>query len=528
MFRSDRREPRPAVRSLILLAAVLLGTASCSFPSSSSDGGSTADPTALPSAGTVPSGVTDPAQNPDYARFYDQKVTWSECDSDFECMKFQVPVDWDDPSGETISISVNKLPASGDDPIGSLVVNPGGPGVSGLDYAKVAEQAFGSSILRSYDVVGFDPRGVGESAPVACLTDKQYDQYTSAESTPDDEAEIDAAVASAKSFAQACQKNTDQDLLEHVDTLSTIKDMDVLRQLLGDDVLSYHGASYGTYLGAWYAETFPWRVGRMTLDGAIDPSTTAEEYTAGQAEGFSRALKAYVTNCQAEGDCPLRGTVDEGLAQLATLVDRADDNPLTTDDTNRPLTQALMLTGIAQALYAQQLWPLLTTGLTQATKGDGSGLLSLADTYLERSSNGQYGQTLAANPAIFCLDVPETRTPDEIAADAEKLSQEYAPLGGSIGWGGLGCTQWPYKAVMERKELHAEGAAPILVLGTEDDPATPYEWAQALASQLDSGRLLTWEGTVHTAYHQGSSCIDEKVEDYLLTGALPAEGTRCE
>ncbi len=527
MFRSDRREHRPAVRSLTLLAAVALSLASCSFPDSGSDSGSTAKPTALPSAGTVPSGVTDPATDPKYQKFYGQKVAWSACGDGFKCMKFEVPVDWEQPTGETLKIAVNELPAGRDDPIGSMVVNPGGPGVSGMDYAKVAQQAFGESILRNYNVVGFDPRGVGASDPVKCYDDKQYDQYTSAESTPDDQAEINAAVASAKDFAQACEKNTDNDLLEHVDTLSTVKDMDVLRSLLGDQVLSYHGASYGTYIGAWYAETFPWRVGRMTLDGAIDPSTSAQEYTDGQAEGFSRALRAYVTDCQDGGDCPLRGTVDEGLNQLATLVQRADSNPLDTGDPQRPLTQALMLTGIAQALYAQQLWPMLTTGLTQAASGDGSGLLSLADTYLERSSSGHYGGTLASNPAIFCLDVPETRTPDQIATDAAKLNKEFPPLGGSIGWGGLGCSQWPYKAVMPRKELHAAGAAPILVLGTVDDPATPYEWAKALASQLDSGRLLTWQGTVHTAYRQGSSCIDEKVEDYMLTGALPAEGTTC-
>ncbi|GAA3632637.1 alpha/beta hydrolase [Kineosporia mesophila] len=527
MFRSDRREHRPAVRSLILLTVALLGTASCSFPSSGSDGGSTATPTALPSPGEVPSGVTDPATDAQYSKFYDQKVTWSDCGDGFTCMKYEVPTDWDDPTGETIHISVNRLPASGDNPIGSMLVNPGGPGVSGLDYAKVARQAFGQSILRSYAVVGFDPRGVGESDPVKCYDNQQYDKYTSSESTPDDQAEIDAAVAGSKDFAAACQANTNHDLLEHVDTLSTIKDMDVLRALLGDQVLSYHGASYGTYLGAWYAESFPWRVGRMTLDGAIDPSTTAEEYVAGQAEGFSRALRAYVTDCQDGGDCPLRGSVDDGLNQLATLVDRTDSSALDTGDPARPLTQALMLTGIAQALYAQQLWPMLTTGLTQAVSGDGSGLLTLADAYLERTDNGSYGQTLAANPAIFCLDVPETRTPDQIAEAAEKLNKQFPPLGGSIGWGGLGCSQWPYKAVMERKELHAQGAAPILVLGTVDDPATPYEWAQALSSQLDSGHLLTWQGTVHTAYRQGSTCVDEKVEDYMLTGALPPDGTTC-
>jgi pimeloyl-ACP methyl ester carboxylesterase len=303
--------------------------------------------------------------------------------------------------------------------------------------------------------------------------------------------------------------------------------MDVLRAILGDDVISYQGASYGTYIGAWYAQTFPWRVGRMVLDGAVDPSLTSKQYVAGQAEGFSRAMKAYVEDCQSESDCPLRGSLSDGLAQIGTLVERSDSTPLKTDDPNRPLTQSLMITGIAQALYATQLWPQLTTGLTEAMTGSGKSLLELADTYLERDAKGHFGQTIAANPAIFCLDVAETRTPAQIGADAAELQRQFPPLGGAIGWGALSCSQWPLKAVMPRKKLTAEGAAPILVVGTVDDPATPYEWAQGLASQLSSGRLLTWEGTVHTAYNQGDDCIDDKVETYLLTGTVPAEGTRC-
>lgn len=196
-----------------------------------------------------------------------------------------------------------------------------------------------------------------------------------------------------------------------MDTLSTVKDLDVLRAVLGDEVLSFQGASYGTYIGAWYAQTFPWRVGRMVLDGAIDPSLTAKQYVAGQAEGFSRAMRAYVEDCQSGSDCPLRGSLSDGLTQIGTLVERADATPLRTDDAQRPLTQSLMVTGIAQALYASQLWPQLTEGIDEAMSGNGKSLLALADTYLERDSEGHFGQTMSANPAIFCLDVPETRTP---------------------------------------------------------------------------------------------------------------------
>jgi pimeloyl-ACP methyl ester carboxylesterase len=527
MFFSDRRRLtncRPAARMLILsTVAAALALSSCTFPTS--DAQSDPDTVKLPSASSPPAGVKDPATEPEFSKYYQQKVSWTDCGDGFFCTKFTVPLDWKKPAGASIRIAATKLPASGHK-IGSMLVNPGGPGVSGISFAKAARQVFGQPLLRSYDIVGFDPRGTGESDPVKCLPDSQLDQYVSADATPDDQAEINAAVDETKRFAAACEQNTGA-LLDHVDTLSTVRDMDVLRAVVGDNVLTYHGASYGTYIGAWYAQTFPWRVGRMVLDGAIDPSLTSKQYVAGQAEGFSRALKAFVDDCQSQSECPLRGNLQQGLDQIGTLVDRADAAPLKTKDPSRPLTQALMVTGIAQALYATQLWPDLTIGLTKAMSGDGSGLLALADTYLERDSKGHFGETISANPAIFCLDVPETRTPDQIAADAAELQVKFPPLGGSIGWGALSCSQWPLKAVMPREKLSAKGAAPILVLGTIDDPATPYEWAQSLASQLSSGRLLTWEGTVHTAYGQGSTCIDTKVESYMLTGALPAVGTRC-
>jgi pimeloyl-ACP methyl ester carboxylesterase len=520
-MRAGRRTARAV---LICASAVALGLSSCTFPTS--DDGSNVETSKLPTGVTAPAGVNDPATDSAFAKYYKQQVEWADCDDDFQCTQVQVPLDWDEPAGETIELAAIRLPAQGTK-LGSLLVNPGGPGVSGVSYARVARQAFGPPLLRSYDIVGFDPRGIGESQPISCLPDSQLDAYVAADTTPDDAAELAASVADVQRFAKACQQNTGR-LLGEVDTRSTVRDMDVLRAIVGDDVLSYLGASYGTYIGAWYAQTFPWRVGRLVLDGAVDPSLTAKEYVAGQAEGFSRALKAYVDDCQSQSDCPLRGSLEDGLAQIGTLVERADSAPLKTDDPKRPLTQSLMITGIAQALYATQLWPQLTAGLTEALRGTGTSLLELADTYLERDDKGRFGQTIAANPAIFCLDVPEPRTPAQIGADAAELQRKFPPLGGAIGWGGLSCSQWPLEAVVPRQSLTAEGAAPILVLGTVDDPATPYEWAQGLASQLSSGRLLTWEGTVHTAYNQGNDCIDDKVESYLLSGAVPAEGTRCD
>ena len=312
-----------------------------------------------------------------------------------------------------------------------------------------------------------------------------------------------------------------------MDTISVVRDLDVLRATLGQGRLTFLGASYGTFIGDWYAETFPWRVGRMVLDGAIDPSLSSQQYLAGQAQGFTNVLRAYVTDCVSGKDCPLHGSVDGALSRLGALVDSVDANPLPATG-GRKLTQSLMLTGIGQALYSTQFWPILTVALTRAMHGDGGPLLALADAYYRRGRDGHYSpDVVASNPAIFCLDNGETRTPKQIKRDATAIGKRYPPLGGVIGWGGLTCADWPVKAVVPHHALTAAGAPPILVVGTLDDPATPYVWAKGLASQLSSGRLLTWKGNVHTAYRQGSSCVDDAVDRYLLSGDLPATGTLC-
>jgi pimeloyl-ACP methyl ester carboxylesterase len=496
--------------------------AACSFPGS--DDGPDVDPTPLPAASSPPAGKADPANDPALKRFYGQKLSWGDCGDDFECANLTVPLDWSQPGGRTTRIALLRLPASGKK-LGSLVVNPGGPGVSGKAYAQVANNAFGRPVVSNYDVVGFDPRGIGDSEPIHCLPDSEMDDYLAAEATPDDDAELTEVIEDTRRFTQACEQNSGP-IIRHADTISVAKDLDVLRAALGDRTLAYFGASYGTYIGSWYAQLFPWRVGRLVLDGAVDPSLTSAQYIAGQAAGFNRALRAFVSECQSEDGCPLRGSLLDGLNQVGTLVDAADENPLTTDS-GRELTQNLMLTGIAQGLYDDAFYPVLETGLEKAMNGDGTDLLRLADTYYQRGEDGRYGQTFSANPAIFCLDTPEPRTPQQIRADAVELGRKYPPLGDSMAWGALSCAEWPIPAVVPRQKLTAEGAAPILVVGTTGDPATPYEWAQGLASQLSSATLLTWNGDVHTAYNRGNTCVDNAVERYLLSGTPPAKGTRC-
>jgi pimeloyl-ACP methyl ester carboxylesterase len=513
MFRGQRRTWRFLVPALV--AGLLSSCGIANQPPAA---------TPPPTAGAPPSGVRDPATDPALARFYGQRLAWHGCSDGFECARLSVPVDWAAPTGQTAQLDVVRLPASGRR-IGSLMVNPGGPGASGVEFARAARRVYGSAVLQRFDVVGWDPRGIGPATAIKCLSDAELDRYVAEDGTPDTPAELAHLEQTNRDFALACERNSGP-IFRHVDTLSTVKDMDVLRAALGESTLTFHGASYGTFLGAWYAQEFPWRVGRLYLDGAIDPSLTSAQYLAGQAEGFSRTLRAYVAHCESQPDCPVRGTVEEGLRQIGLLVDHADQQPLRTTS-GRPLTQALMTTGIAQALYLKDLWPVLTTALTDAMAGDGTALLRLADAYQERDARGHYGETISANPAIFCLDVAETRTPAQIVRDAQDLQRRFPPLGGVIGWAGLGCAGWPVQAVVPRQKLSATGAAPILVAGTLGDPATPYEWAQGLAGQLSSARLLTWRGAEHTAYGKGSSCIDSAVEAYLLRGVLPAPGTSC-
>jgi pimeloyl-ACP methyl ester carboxylesterase len=469
--------------------------------------------------------ATDPTRDPALADFYQQSVDWKDCDDVFECARVTVPVDWEEPSGETITLAVKRLPAEGKK-IGSLLINPGGPGVSGVEFAEDADSVFGKDIQRSFDIVGWDPRGIEGSAPVECMNDRQLEEYLAEESSPDTPDEEAAVVEAAKEFGQECERNTGP-ILEHVDTASTARDMDVLRAVLGDDRLSYYGGSYGTYLGAWYAELFPWRVGRMVLDGAVDPSLTTLESTKGQAEGFQRALLAYMENCRSDSTCPLKGDDDQMMDTLSRLVEQADAHPLATSDPDRPLTQSLLVTGFAMALYAEFYWDTLDDALTEALEGNGTTFLSLADYYNRRNVNGSYGQLIAANAAIYCLDHPVDVDIDQVDDFAQALGEEYPPFGETFGWGVLGCAEWPVPAVLQPQELTAEGADPILVIGTTGDPATPYENAQEMTRQLSSGVLLTLEGEGHTAYAQGEDCIDDAVETYLLTGDVPEEGTVC-
>lgn len=507
-----------------VLAVLVLMVVACS--PAGSKGGSGATPAQAGSLTAAPSG-DDPADQAAYAEFYQQRPTWKRCGSEgFQCTTVTVPVDWKNPSGATLKLAVTRKQASGTK-IGSLFYNPGGPGASGVEYAPYIVEQLPASIRRVYDFVSWDTRGVGQSEPaVQCLPNSQLDAYYAIDATPDTPTEESTLVSQTKQYAAACEEHTNHDVLDHLDTISTVHDMDVMRAVVGDTRLTYLGASYGTYLGAWYAQTFPWRVGRLVLDGAVDPSEGSAASAEAQAMGFSRATQSYIDNCLKSSGCPLRGTREDAMAQLEKLSAQIDATPLRTDG-KRELTQALFQTGLLDAMYSKSSWSTLTEGLRQAMQGDGSTMLLLADSYLQRDTDGQYGQLLQVFSPIYCLDHPDTRSVEEIAADAQRLQAKYPPFGDVLGWGALTCAEWPVAGVVPAQRLTAKGAAPILVVGTTNDPATPYESAQSLASQLSSGHLLTLVGDGHTAYGNGNSCLDDAVNAYLLKGTLPRDGLRC-
>ncbi|WP_156725598.1 alpha/beta hydrolase [Streptomyces apocyni] len=499
-----------------LLAAAALLAAGCSSGSSSSNSsGST-------SASAVPEGLDG---------YYEQRLSWRECGvPDFDCATLKVPLDYERPDDGDIKLAVARKEATGPGKrIGSLQVNPGGPGGSAIQYLQ-AYAAFGypEPVRARYDMVAVDPRGVARSEPVECLDGKRMDAYTQVDVTPDDARETRKLTQSFKDFAAGCERESGT-ILPHVSTVEAARDMDVLRAALGDKKLQYVGASYGTFLGATYAELFPQRTGRLVLDGAMDPSLSALQLNLDQTAGFETAFQSFAKDCVARSDCPLgTGSPQAAGQRLTDFFRQLDRTPVPTGEA-RPLGESLATTGVIAAMYDESAWPQLRDALTAAmTDNDGAGLLSLADTYYERSPDGEYANLMFANAAVNCLDLPPAVTsPEEVAEALPDFTKASPVFGETLAWSSLTCAYWPVKPTGEPHRTEAKGAAPIVVVGTTRDPATPYKWAQALAAQLTSGTLLTYDGDGHTAYGRGSPCIDTAINRYLLQGTPPANNTKC-
>lgn len=361
------------------------------------------------------------------------------------------------------------------------------------------------------------------TCPDAALTDAFYTSDLPIRS----QAELDVAREQVRQFGESCLAGTGP-LLGEVDTVSSARDLDLLRAVLGDAKLHFLGFSYGTFLGATYAHLYPENVSRMVLDGALDPSKSLDDIIRGQAIGFEAALRAYVTDCQAGGACPLTGGVDDGVAQVAEILDRIELAPIPAGS-GWQLNGTLAFYGIVVNLYSHRSWPNLTAALDEVVRsGTGALLLEHGNRYLDRTPDGGYTKNAnLANTAINCMDYPTfERDYEEMVAFADRLAQAAPTFGADFGMG-AGCEAWPLPASGARHRIRAEGAPPILIVGTTGDPATPYDWSVALADQLASGVLLTWVGEGHTAYGRAGACVSAAVEGYLLTGAPPEDGTSC-
>lgn len=519
MNRRTKASRRVAFAALVLVPALLLSGCVPSWLQELVSGGTVSTPTG-----------EEVAEN--LRPYYSQVLTWSGCGGGAQCATAIAPLDWNNPGdGDDIELAMVRHPASGGQVQGSLFINPGGPGASGFDFVRESvDFAVSADLQRAFDIVGWDPRGVGRSSAVTCYTDAaDMDEFIygipEAEfGTPEWEAEV---TASSIAFAEACAENTGP-LLGFVDTNSTVRDLDMMRAIVGDAQLNYFGYSYGTDIGARYADRFPDKVGRLVLDGATDPTTSTFDVVLAQSEGFENALTAYLVACPDLGSCPFPGTVDESLALIRDLYERLGTDPIQASD-GRYFDGAVLDIAIATALYDEGSWSFLSEMFTELRTGVVDTGFFLADFYYGRE-NGEYiDNSLEAFIAINCLDYPAETDRDVIAAQNEQIravapttAGEGSPLGDVL------CANWPHQFDGELGPVSGTGAAPILVIGTTGDPATPYHWAVALAEQLESGVLLTWVGEGHIAYDEGDPCINDVVDAYFITGAVPQDGLVCD
>ena len=459
--------------------------------------------------------------------YYTQQVDWVPCESDFTCAKIKVPLDYSKPDGDSIEIAALKLSTKGNSKKGSLLVNPGGPGGSGYDFVRDAGSTNISEKVRTnYDIVGFDPRGVKRSAPVTCLTDQERDASRAKVYALDTDAGLAEALADNKAIAAKCAEKTGP-VLGHIDTASAAKDLDILRGVLNDSKLNYLGYSYGTFLGSTYASLFPDNVGRMVLDGAMDPSLSYEELTSGQAKAFEKAIMAYVTHCLDNSGCPLSGTPEEAVGQIQDIIKAVEADPRSAKD-GRIVNASMFVSGFILPFYNDDNWPLLTQALGSALKGDVSPMLRLADFGADREPNGKYtANSTFAFGAINCLDYPMVTDTAGMRADEQQLRQASPTLGYYFAYGGTNCKDWPYQSVRTPAPADYKGSTDIVVIGTTGDPATPVEWASELRKQLGTAALLTWKGEGHTAYGRSNDCIGNAVDSYLVDGKTPADNTVC-
>jgi pimeloyl-ACP methyl ester carboxylesterase len=522
-------DSRGRAASAILLAlglAVAVLAAACS-----GDDGPSVAPTTKPATSTTApaGGTTSPGGGTGATRTTEAgapALAWKSCGETFQCARLAVPLDHAQPTGPTIELALIRRPARKPaQRIGSLLVNPGGPGVSGVDFLPDYYGVLPGEIRDRFDVVSFDPRGVGASEPVDCGTDGG--EVADIDGDPDTPAERAAYEQLFTEQAERCEQVVGP-LLTHVGSVDAARDLDLIRAAVGDARLTYLGYSYGAELGFAYATLFPERIRALVLDGALDPALSDDDTLRSQADALEQGIDAFFAECASRSKCGLGRDPAAATRELLDRLEAGATLPAHVGDEDRTLGIGLAQYGIVAGLYDEQFgWPELELALVQARDGDGGPLLALADTVTGYLGGGHYDSLVDAYSAINCADRSERPS----AADAAALAAELGPrdpfFGAWIGWGLMGCADWPLAADRYDRTSTAPGAPPILVVGATGDPVTPYDQTQALAAQLSSGVLLTREGGGHTSYGGLDDCIDRAVDAYLLDLEPPPAGTTC-
>ena len=452
-------------------------------------------------------------------------ISWSSCYDELDplvCGRFEVPYDYNDPSKGQFSLKLMKRPANKSAKrVGSMLVNPGGPGFGGTYLTDSADSFFGGALLDAFDIVAWDPRGTGESTPaVDCISD--YDPYFTLDPSPETPAQRQELIDISRKFGEECAKKSGE-ILPYISTNATARDMDLIRAALGEDKISYFGFSYGSELGATWATMFPTTVRAAVFDGATDPTADYIQGGLNQAKGFETEFTKFLAQCSKNVKCAFH---NGGRAEAAfdTLIELLDKKPIIASTSRAPVNQAVALVAVAQAMYSSSLWPELETALAKAQKGDGSGLLALFDNYYQRSPDGTYGNELEAFNAISCLDDPGPKTVEEADSFIPQF-EKIAPRLSATFTSGYGCVFWPVPPD-PRIAITGNGAGPIIVIGTTGDAATPLASSRAMAAELEDGRLIVVENNRHTGYGS-NACVTDAVNKYLITTQVTFSEKAC-
>jgi pimeloyl-ACP methyl ester carboxylesterase len=479
------------------------------------------------SSGTPDSASENSAPTTSAAPFVPASFDWKACDdsastTSVQCGTLEVPYDYNNPSAGTFTLYVKLRPATNPSlRIGSMMVNPGGPGFGGSSLADDADYYFSSDLTDHFDIIAWDPRGTGKSTPAVDCVDN-YDQYFGLDSPPDSPEEKQALVDASQAFNDECMANSGE-ILPYISTQASATDMNSIRQALGEDKISYFGFSYGSELGATWATMFPQTVRAAVLDGAVDPNSTSAEEGMAQAKGFEGQLATFLAACSKNKACEFYNGGKSEAAFDALLLD-LDAKPLVVSAERTPVTQGVAFTAVAQAMYSDYYWSQLEKALADAQQGDGAGLLKLYDDYYQRKDDGRYGNELEAFLAISCLDDPGA-TSIKAVDDAVPSFVAVAPrLGANFGYG-YSCALWPVKAAV-KIEVTGKGAGPIVVIGTTGDPATPLASTRKMAAELEQGILLIVEANQHTGYG-ANECTNTVVDSYLIDLTVPVSETTC-